>query len=368
MKKTRILAAALATLLLLSGCGGKTEDPYAASGKGETTPTAAPVQTEPEPTPAEVVVLPEEDSGFDFSQLKDWTFDFSSGAGAWWTELKIAADGSFTGHFQDSDMGDVTDEHPNGVQYVSDFEGRFTQPEQVNDYTVSFRIDEIRYPQGERTEIVDGVLYEYRDAYGLAGAEELLLYLPGAPVSELPEMYLNWVRGHFLANEENMTELPGYGLYNVKEENGFSSHFYGEDGGTDGTGAEINAPEEAAFDPALALELAIDEAQTEAMPLEEQLSQAATQADMNEAANAIYQVWDGALNRFWKTLKEHLPEEEMQALTKEQLKWIAEKEAAVQEQNDALAGGTAAPLAAATVATDYTKDRMYELLEHFRGN
>lgn len=351
--KKKLFASLLLCALLLSACGG-TETLTQPTPELQTDPSPAAETAAPDPYTEPAAEAP----AFDFARLEGWVFHFSSGAGGWWTELKIASDGSFTGHFQDSEMGDISEEHPSGVLISSDFEGHFTQPEQVNDFTYSFQIADIQYPQGDRQEIIAGTLYEYTpSAYGLDGAEELLLYLPGAPVAELPEMYLNWVRGDFLLYEEGVTELPGYGLYNVQEENGFSSHDYGE---------EVPEDTQAAFDPALALELAIDEAQVEAVPLEEQLSQATTQADMNQAAAAIYQVWDGALNRFWQTLKENLPEEEMQALTKDQLAWIAEKEAAVQaEAGD---GGSIASLSASTVATNYTKDRMNALLDYFRKN
>ncbi len=353
MKKQHILALFLAAALL-SGCGGP-------GGEPEETPEAGVIvvgggTSGEENAPAEE---PAAEPEFDFAQLEGWDFIFSSGAGGWFTELHIHAGGSFDGRFQDSEMGDITEEHPSGVLITSDFEGHFTQPEQVNDYTFSFRIADISYPQGDRQEIIAGTLYEYTpSAYGLDGAEELLLYLPGAPVAELPEMYLNWVRSAYGLYEEEITELPGYGLYNVQEENGFSS--YRED-------AIEPAPTEAAFDPALALELVIDEAAAEAVPFEEQLAQAATQADMNEAGQALYQVWDGALNRFWQTLKEHLPREEMETLTREQLDWIREKEAAVQAETGALEGGSLAGLAGSTVATEYTKDRLNELLDYFQS-
>ncbi len=351
MKNARLLSLLLLCALLLTACGG-TEAPIQSTSEPQTAPSPAAETPASDPYAAA-------EPAFDFAQLEGWTFLFTSGAGGWGTEMTVAADGSFTGRFHDSEMGDITDEHPSGVLILSEFTGHFTQPEPVNDYSFSLQIADIQFPQGDRQEIADGTLYEYTSsAYGLDGAEELLLYLPGAPIAELPEMYLNWVRSGFYLYEEGAAGLPGYGLYNVTEENGFSSY----------RADALPEPTAAAFDPALALELAIDEAQTEAVPLEEQLAQAATQADMNEAAAALYQVWDGALNRFWQTLREHLPEEEMQALTKEQLAWIAEKEAAVQAAQDAVDGGTMAALAGATAGTEATKARMNELLDSFRAN
>ena len=47
------------------------------------------------------------EEAFDFELLSNQTFYFSSGAGAWGTEMDISADGSFTGNFHDSEMGDT---------------------------------------------------------------------------------------------------------------------------------------------------------------------------------------------------------------------------------------------------------------------
>ena len=54
----------------------------------------------------------------DFSNLQFW---FSSGAGAWRTELEIHEDGSSSGEYYDSDMGVLNENYPNGIQYRCDF-------------------------------------------------------------------------------------------------------------------------------------------------------------------------------------------------------------------------------------------------------
>lgn len=52
------------------------------------------------------------------------------------------------------------------------------------------------------------------------GTEEIYVYLPKAPIMELPEGYKSWIRFQI----EDTEELPFYGLYNVTEECGFSSY------------------------------------------------------------------------------------------------------------------------------------------------
>ena len=51
---------------------------------------------------------------------------FTSGAGAWGSRLTLQPDGSFTGNYQDSEMGVNAEDYPNGTCYVSVFEGQFT--------------------------------------------------------------------------------------------------------------------------------------------------------------------------------------------------------------------------------------------------
>ena len=50
------------------------------------------------------------------------------------------------------------------------------------------KIEEIGYENEVGTEeIKDEILYCYSTAYGLDEAEEILIFLPGAPFRELPE-------------------------------------------------------------------------------------------------------------------------------------------------------------------------------------
>ena len=75
-----------------------------------------------------------------FDELKGNRFVFASGAGAWGTELTIDDDGSFKGQYHDSDMGSTGDGYPNGTRYYSEFNGQFSEPEKVNEYTYKIYI------------------------------------------------------------------------------------------------------------------------------------------------------------------------------------------------------------------------------------
>ena len=56
-------------------------------------------------------------------QLEGQRFEFSSGVGGWGTELIMGKDGSFTGSYHDSEMGETGEEYPDGSVYGCTFHG-----------------------------------------------------------------------------------------------------------------------------------------------------------------------------------------------------------------------------------------------------
>lgn len=152
------------------------------------------------------------------ASLPEW-FDFSSGAGAWSTELKIGADGTFTGLYNDSNMGESGEGYLSTI-YSCQFYGTFSAPVRVNDYTYSMTLESLTLVDEAGQEFIDedGVRWVNSTPYGLESADEVLLYLPSAPVADLPEEFLNWVRFKLDVSDT----LNCYGLFNVKEGFGFS--------------------------------------------------------------------------------------------------------------------------------------------------
>lgn len=331
------------------------------------------------------------EGAFSYENISDLEFYFSSGAGAWWTELQIREDGSFEGHYQDSDMGDTGDDYPNGTVYICDFSGQFSELVKVNEYTWATNIQEMELEkEPDTTEIIDGIRYICSEPYGLYGAERILFYLEGAPLDELPEEYRSWV-GYYDYEVMEETELPFVGIYNEAEEQGFSSFEKepetggGSDGDTqvypdNGNGQNTSelqgtddiqvfpdnqgmndSTQQSAIDRELA-DLAEKAAEMEGQIQEGLLSQ----QELNQLSGELYVLWDDELNSIWRRIKEILPTEEMDQLTAEELQWIDDKEKAVAEAGSEFEGGSMQPYIENTRAADITRTRVYELADYLR--
>lgn len=291
-----------------------------------------------------------EEAEFSYEDLEDVEFWFASGAGAWSTVLEIESDGSFFGTYVDSDMGTTGENNPNGTRYVSNFYGKFGVLEKVNDYTYCAKIERLKTEEEPGSEeYEDGVKYVYSEPYGIDGAEEIIFYLKGAPVDELPEGYLSWARC-IKSNIDEETELPVYGLYNEAEENGFvGENVYSYD---DVEEIEDNLSE---------MEEELEYVEQRAREIEDRLNRASTQLELNEGTAELYELWDDELNEIWARLKETLDEDTMKKLTQEERQWITEKEAAIKEARAECEGGSMQAMVENQTGADLTRERVYEL-------
>lgn len=284
---------------------------------------------------------------FGFEDIADRTFYFSSGAGGWYTELRINDDGSFSGIHQDSDMGDTGEDYPNGTLYYCEFSGVFDGLTKVDGYTYKMKLVSTEYEEEpDKEKIINGIRYKSSGAYGIVGGDEFYLYLPGIQISDLPESYIGWVRGHNLESVSGAT-LPYYGLYNITTGDGFSSSVYEEQTLADRIAMEISFAEEIGAE------------------LEEKLSESTAQTDMNETAKELFQTWDDALNIIWKLLEANLSDEDMETLRVEEREWIALKDAEVKAAGLEYEGGSMQPMTEALKAAEMTKERVYELAEKY---
>ena len=314
------LAGALA--LTLAGCGETDSVPPAASP----TPTFSPVPAETQPA-----------AEFSFADLRRLQFRFSSGAGAWSTLLVVRPDGSFYGEYHDTDMGGGEPDI-RAVQWNCKFTGRFAQPVRVNDYTYSVRIARIDYERAVGEEaFADGFHYYYTEPRGLEDTEELLIYLPGAPLGELPQEFRGWVD-----HGDQGEALLSYALNNEAHQQGFFSR---------------NLVREIIY--------SLISARDESGELEQQLQDATlSQEERETKAEELYQVWDNELNEVWDALNRLLSPEDMEALTAEELEWIAWKEEQLARTGEEAGGGSLAIMLQAQRAAELTRERVYVLLEY----
>lgn len=338
--KKNLFILLLAIGLLAAGCG-KNEEEIQIAPEVESSES---VDDAVEENTTQVEADTEEaGQNLKFEDLEDYQFYFLSGAGGWRTTLNVDADGKFDGVYSDSEMGSTGEGYPNGTYYYCEFVGTFSNLTQVNDYTYSVEIEELSTIKEPGTnEIIDEVLYEYSIPYGIDGTEELLIFLPGAPISELPEEYMNWVRNAL--DDPNAKTLPFYGLYNEKEQNGFYSY---------------NVSAHVEEDVAL-----LEEWANSLKDLLE--NEELTQAEMNEAAAELYATWDSALNLLWNELKKDMPDDEFAKLLDEQREWIKVKEDAVAKAGAEYEGGSMYSLVVNMEAADITEQRVYELYEIYQ--
>ena len=237
MKKLIIIAALAALLMQVVGCGsgdggeatGTSGDTAALSGTATAAATKKDAESATETVEqtdaakAAATAQPDADSApatvSELFGMIDTSFIFASGVGGWSTVLNVHEDGSFDGEFRDSDMAITGQGFSKGSVYLCDFSGRFGEVEKVNGYTYSMKILDMEYDRAVGSEeIRDETKYIYSAAYGLEDADEILVYTPDAPVSELPDEVVYSV---VLLRGDPGETLGAYGIYNAAGESAF---------------------------------------------------------------------------------------------------------------------------------------------------
>lgn len=140
-----------------------------------------------------------------------------TGVGGWSTAMNVEKDGTFEGNYT---WHRIAEEGEDWEMYSCNFSGKFSEPKQVNSYTYSVQLEKLDIGSGwHGMESDEASLTKVEGAaQGLEGGEEFLIYLPGAPVKELPEEFLSW---SMLMVGPDDTVLPSYGLYNVNTQIGW---------------------------------------------------------------------------------------------------------------------------------------------------
>ena len=155
------------------------------------------------------------------SQLDGQVFEFSSGVGAWSTEMSFGENGAFTGNFHDSEMGETGEGYPNGSVYVCAFSGQLSNLKPVDEYTWTAEI-RVDVEDCEPETIEDGIRYVSAAPYGLEDTSAVTIFLPGMPVDRLPEAFMFW--SHLNEIAPDATEIPYFAIWNEKAEAGFITY------------------------------------------------------------------------------------------------------------------------------------------------
>ena len=193
------------------------------------------------------------------------------------------------------------------------------------------RIASIDYERAVGEEaFADGFHYYYTEPRGLEDTEELLIYLPGAPLGELPQEFRGWVD-----HGDQGEALLSYALNNEAHQQGFFSR---------------NLVREIIY--------SLISARDESGELEQQLQDATlSQEERETKAEELYQVWDNELNEVWDALNRLLSPEDMEVLTAEELEWIAWKEEQLARTGEEAGGGSLAIMLQAQRAAELTRER-----------
>lgn len=147
-------------------------------------------------------------------------FVFSSGVGAWATELQMEDDGSFTGVYHDSEMGDTGDGYPNGTVYFCNFSGKFTEPLRFDECMYEMDLEELETEGTEGDSYIEnGVRYVYSEPYGISGGTQFTLYTPGQPYDMVSEDFAWWVRS--VSGSQDTEYFNCYAICNAATQDGF---------------------------------------------------------------------------------------------------------------------------------------------------
>ena len=134
--------------------------------------------------------------------------------------LILSRDGSFHGHYHDTDMGLTGNGYPNGTEYTCDFSGCFQDIRKINDYTYAMTLASMEVNTQGKQWIEDGVLHITEEPAGMSGGKTFLLYMPDAPLDQLPKDLLFWWELRYW-DEDGTNRLNVFALYNEETHCGF---------------------------------------------------------------------------------------------------------------------------------------------------
>lgn len=336
MNKKIIILLALTSALLLSGCKKTTNE----VNTPDTSEKVQNTETEPVTTTEKT----ESKAEFSFDDIKNYGFNYCSGAGGWMTELHINKDGSFYGEFQDLDAGETDEFYPKGIIYSCDYTGQFSDLEKIDENTYSMKIESIKYANAvDDASYLNGYKYVYSKPAGFDKADKVVLYLKGTPAKDLPENLIKWIKSTGYNGEDT---LKSYAIYNEVDDAGF----YGED---------LGKPVEYANE-------VLKKAKAQSDEFSKSLEEDLPQLDMNYHAAGDYAVWDKALNRVWAILKNNYNGDEFEKIKAQQKIWIGERDKEMELAGKEYEGGSLQAFVECQRGSEVTKERVEELIKYLK--
>lgn len=128
-------------------------------------------------------------------------FYFSSGAGAWSSQMTILPNGQFWGYFHDADMGDSGPGYPQGTLYECSFTGYFSDALQINEYEYQIEVESLQsFGIPEHSEIKNQTLTITVDHYGVLQNEIFSFFFPHTPNEQIPREASDWRKGYVYGN------------------------------------------------------------------------------------------------------------------------------------------------------------------------
>ena len=94
-------------------------------------------------------------------------------------------------------------------------------------------------------------------------------------------------------------------------------------------------------------------------------NEAYTTYDMWTMAENERKLWDGELNNIYNTIKDHVPDDQVEALVKEERAWIVERDAKAAEDAGKYEGGTLESVEYSASLAASTRERAYALVETY---
>ena len=145
-----------------------------------------------------------------YKQIAGKKFVATSGLGTSATEITVDEKGNITGVAYDLDVGCNDKSYPNGTWYYCEFEGKFSEPQKINDHMYKCRISKLNYlsPIG-KDEIKDGYLYSYQKPRSMGTEKDVIIYTPRTPMSEISQKIKYWLWWR-LKESIDTVELPNY--------------------------------------------------------------------------------------------------------------------------------------------------------------